>query len=111
MAVGAAPVGEGACGFLFSLIVDATALPGLMFGCVSGKSCLGQSAKTRWSDLAAARRRDSWRVRSCSRVRLRLEVGKTARLLWSEAVNPTMHANGGLPLHELPKVVVLAVAR
>ena len=40
-----------------------------------------------------------------------LEVWKTARLLRSEAVNPTMHANGGLPLHELPKAVVLAVAQ
>ena len=30
--------------------------------------------------------------------------------LWSEAVNQVMHVNGGRPLHELPKVVVLAVA-
>ena len=41
---------------------------------------------------------------------MRSRILEDCETLESEALNQVVHVNGGWPLHELPKVVVLAVA-
>ena len=96
---------------LIFVIVDLTALPGLLVRYLIAVRPVWVSPRRRNDGIWWRQGDEILFERGRAAVRFRLEVGKTARLLRSEAVNPTMHANGGLPLHELPKVVVLAVAQ